>query len=69
MVKQRVRGCLDPMIVDVSLISIQSEWQGIGNEMYLVPAMRQLLPQLGRDDTRSACHRIAGDADDHFPSI
>ncbi len=68
MVKQRIGRDLDFMKINSLMMLGQPDGHGVADEMYLVPARRQLDTEFGSHHARTAVGGIAGDSDFHGPS-
>ena len=63
--EQRVRGRLDAMKGEPGLVGAEPERRVAAQNVYVVAAGRERLPELGRDDAAASDRRIADDADPH----
>jgi len=64
--EQRIGRCVDTVKHEISLVTIKSKRQRVGDEVYLVASHRQLLAEFSGDNPRSTCHRITRDTNIHL---
>jgi hypothetical protein len=67
--EERIRRDRHLVIRDAVEEDVQARRHRVRDEVHVVPAPRELVPELRRDDARAAERRVAGDADLHvlFP--